>query len=275
MMLPNNYGWNIINYMDDKEVGKYWNENARAWTDLSRLGYDICRDQFNTPGFVAMLPEIGGLEGLDIGCGEGNNTRIFASLGASMTALDISPTFIEAAKAMEQEKPLGIKYVLGSALDLPFEDGSFDFCVATMSFMDIPEPEKALAEAFRVLKPGGFFQFSITHPCFDTPVRFWVLDENGNKKALAVGGYFDELSGDILEWIFAVTPQELKDKYPKFKTPCFRKTLSSWINMIVDTGFVVERLGEPRPTEEVCQKYPLADARLVSLFLHIRARKLG
>ncbi|NLI41092.1 MAG: methyltransferase domain-containing protein [Caldisericales bacterium] len=262
--------------MDDREVGKYWDENARAWTDLSRLGYDICRDQFNTPGFVAMLPEVKGLEGLDIGCGEGSNTRIFASLGASMIALDISPTFIGAAKAMEQEKPLGIKYVLGSALDLPFEDSSFDFCVATMSFMDIPGPEKALVEAFRVLKPGGFLQFSITHPCFDTPVRFWVFDEDGNKKALAVGGYFDELGGDILEWIFAVTPQELKDKYPKFKTPCFRKTLGSWINMIVDTGFIVERLGEPRPTEEVCEKYPsLADARLVSLFLHIRARKPG
>ena len=45
--------------MDDKEVGKYWDENARAWTDLSRLGYDIFCDQFNAPGFVAMLPEIG------------------------------------------------------------------------------------------------------------------------------------------------------------------------------------------------------------------------
>ena len=41
-----------------------------------RAGYDHYRDGLNTPAFLAMLPETRGLSGLDIGCGEGHNTRL-------------------------------------------------------------------------------------------------------------------------------------------------------------------------------------------------------
>ncbi|HEX6710470.1 MAG TPA: methyltransferase domain-containing protein [Rubrobacter sp.] len=50
-------------------------------------------------------------------------------------------------------------------MDLPFDEATF--ATAFMSLMDIPE--RVLAEVFRVLRPGGFFQFSIGHSCFDTP----------------------------------------------------------------------------------------------------------
>lgn len=62
--------------MDDKEVGKYWNENAKNWIKLAKLGYDRCRDLINSPAFFKMLPDINDLKGIDIGCGEGYNTRI-------------------------------------------------------------------------------------------------------------------------------------------------------------------------------------------------------
>src|SRR5215208_5238509 len=61
---------------------------------------------------------------------------------------------------------------------------------AFMSLMEIPETERVLAEVFRVLKPGGFFQFSITHPCFDTPHRKNLHDETGYTYAMEVGDYF-------------------------------------------------------------------------------------
>jgi hypothetical protein len=56
--------------MDDREVGKLWEGNAEAWTHLSRAGYDVYRDRLNTPAFLAMLPDVAGLGGLDVGCGE-------------------------------------------------------------------------------------------------------------------------------------------------------------------------------------------------------------
>src|SRR4051812_49110290 len=152
--------------MNHEEAGRLWNGNADAWSRLARAGYDVYRDHLNTPAFFAMLPGVEGLTGLDIGCGEGHNTRLLARRGARMTAVDIAEAFIGHARQAEADEPLGIDFRIASAVDLPFQGGAFDFAAGFMSFMDVPETDRVLAEAFRVLKPGGFLQFSICHPCF-------------------------------------------------------------------------------------------------------------
>ena len=80
--------------MDHLTVGDCWNGNAEAWTKLARAGYDTYRDHLNTPAFLALLPPVEGLEGLDLGCGEGHNTRLIAQRGARMTGLDIAEIFL-------------------------------------------------------------------------------------------------------------------------------------------------------------------------------------
>ena len=64
---------------------------------LSRAGYDVYRDYLNTPAFFAILPDVRGLIGLDIRCGEGHNTRLLAHRGARVMGIDASPTFIRYA----------------------------------------------------------------------------------------------------------------------------------------------------------------------------------
>ena len=196
--------------MDHRQVGKYWDDNADAWTKLSRAGYDVYRDYLNTPSFLRMLPPVQGLRGLDIGCGEGHNTRLLAKRGAHMTAIDISERFIRHAKEAGTLAPLGIEYRVASAVELPFADATYDFAVAFMSLMDIPENDRAMAEAFRVLKPGGFFQFSITHPCSDTPHRRNLRDETGKSYAIEVGRYFEQTDSRIDEWLFGAAPPEAR-----------------------------------------------------------------
>lgn len=88
--------------MEADEVRRYWEANADVWTTLVRTGHDIHRDFLNTPAFLAMLPNVKGLAGLDIGCGEGANTRHLADLGARMTALDIAATFVRHAASHER-----------------------------------------------------------------------------------------------------------------------------------------------------------------------------
>src|SRR5262249_11673190 len=151
--------------MNHEEVGRFWNANADAWTKLARAGFDVYRDYLNTPAFFAMLPDVNGLSGLDIGCGEGHNTRLLAQCRAMVTAIAIAAAFIAHAKQLEEQEPLGIDYRVASAVELPFAVATFDFATGFMSIMDIPETDRVLAEAYRVLKPGGFLQFSITHPC--------------------------------------------------------------------------------------------------------------
>jgi len=139
------------------EAAAYWEANAEAWTRHSRAGYDVYRDALNTPAFLAMLPSVSGLLGLDIGCGEGSNTRELARLGASMHAVDVAPTFIRHALATERADPRGILFHVADAVSLPFADDAFDFVTAFMALMDIPDQAHALEEAARVLRPGGAF----------------------------------------------------------------------------------------------------------------------
>jgi ubiquinone/menaquinone biosynthesis C-methylase UbiE len=262
--------------MNHEEAGRLWNGNADAWTRLARAGYDIYRDHLNTPAFFELLPDVAGLSGLDIGCGEGHNTRLLARREARMTAVDISEIFIGHARQAEADEPLGIDYRLSSAVDLPFADAAFDFATGFMSFMDVPETDRVLAEAHRVLKPGGFLQFSICHPCYDTPHRRNLRDAEGRTYAIEVGDYFRNLEGDVTEWLFKAAPPQAKAGLPKFKTPRFTRTISRWLNLLVETGFRVERLAEPRPSDEVVGACPgLQDAQVVAYFLHVRARKPG
>ncbi len=259
--------------MDHREVGKHWDANADAWTHLARAGYDVCRDHLNTPAFLAMLPDVTGLHGLDIGCGEGYNTRLVAQRCASLTAFDIATKFVGHAAASEREQPLGIRYLIASAVEMPFADESFDFAVAFMSFMDMPEQDRVLADAFRLLRPGGFLQFSITHPCYDTKIRAKVRDETGRHYAYEIGGYWDTAPW-APEWIFGDAPAAEKARWPKFVTPYFRRTMSDWLNAIVGAGFVFEAMGEPYPDEEVLQERPdLEDRTVLPFFLHLRCRK--
>ena len=260
--------------MDHREVGRYWEGNAEAWTQLSRQGCDVYRDYLNTPAFLGMLPDVSGLRGVDIGCGEGHNTRLLAGRGARMTAFDICPTFVRHAREREAEEPLGIEYQVASAVEAPFADATFDFATGFMSFMDIPETGRVIAEAYRILKPGGFLQFSISHPCFVTPKWRWIRDEQGRRVAMTCGDYFDARQGDVEDWIFSAANAEQRAEWPKFKIPRFLRILSEWVNLLVDVGFRIERMVEPTADDEMVRRCPdVDDTRIVGYFLITRCRK--
>jgi ubiquinone/menaquinone biosynthesis C-methylase UbiE len=199
-------------------VGGYWDRNADTWIELSRAGYDLYRDLVNTPAFLAMLPDVTGRTGLDLGCGEGHNTRLLARRGARMTAIDITWRFLEAAVAEERREPSAIRYLRGSAVGLPFRDDAFDFVVAFMSLMDMAELDVVVAEVHRVLRPDGFLQFSIEHPCAVTPRSGWVTDEHGRRVARTIGGYFDQ-EPDVDTWLFSAAPEEVRRGRRPFQIP--------------------------------------------------------
>lgn len=262
--------------MDAKTVGAHWESNAETWTRYSRAGFDRYRDALNTPAFLAMLPDVAGLDGLDLGCGEGSNTRAVARLGAWMTGLDIAPTFIRHAKATEAADPLGITYMLGEGERIDLAAESVDFVTAFMSLMDMADQPAVLAGVHRVLKPGGFLQFSILHPCFVPPTRKNVRNEAGEPVAVQVADYFSETDGEIERWMFSSIPAEERATLTPFAVPRFHRTLTSWVAMIVGAGLVIEAFGEPRASEEVAASEPVvADTRVAPIFLHVRARKPG
>jgi ubiquinone/menaquinone biosynthesis C-methylase UbiE len=260
--------------MDQEEVRRCWDGNADAWTKLSRAGYDTYRDHLNTPAFFHMLPDVNGLTGLDIGCGEGHNTRLLARRGARMAAVDISKVFLRHAVEENKRNGLRIDTMAANAAAVPFASESFDFATAFMSFMDVGETPAAIRAAYRVIKPGGFLQFSITHPCFDTPHHRQLKDADGKVFAVEVGDYFRPLDGEVGEWLFSAAPPEAKSGLPMFRVPRFTRTLSRWVSMLVETGFRIERMEEPYPSDETVKAYPkMQDAQVWAYFLIVRVRK--
>jgi SAM-dependent methyltransferase len=260
--------------MKRADVARYWEANAKTWTRQARAGHDIYRDGLNTPAFLKMLPPVRGLLGLDLGCGEGSNTRALARLGARMHAIDVAPTFIRHALEAERARSGGIAYLVADATDLPFAADSFDFATAFMPMMDMADHGGALREAARILKPRGFLQFSILHPCFVPPHRRVLREPNGTTRAIEIGGYFDSTEGKIDTFRFENIPHEERQATEPFRVPRFHRTLSGWVDLIVRSGLVIEWFGEPRVSEAVAKAEPVLEDTLVApLFLHIRARK--
>lgn len=82
-----------------------------------------------------------------------------------------------------------------------------------------------LADVYRVVKPGGFLQFSIIHPCFDALTLLTVASTHGAGLAYAipVGDYFLDRRGETTVWLLGAAPPDAKAGLPKFRTLRFTR----------------------------------------------------
>lgn len=256
--------------MERPDTRRIWNANAEAWTELSRAGFDRYRDLVNTPAFFALLPPVDGLSCLDLGCGEGHNTRLLARRGARVAAIDIAESFITAAASAGGP---GIGYLIGDGAALPFRASNFDAVTAFMSLMDVADPETTLAEVARVLRPGGFVQFSVLHPVISAPGAGWERDGQGARRGRILGDYFYE--GPLTEtWTFGRAPAHLRERYEPFTITYARRTVTGWLTAVLAAGLAIEAVTEPRAGERTAADHPeIADTRLAPHFLLVRARK--
>lgn len=100
---------------------------------------------------------------LDIGCGPGELSFLFAELGHRVTGLDINEPLVEIARRRAGERGVGTEFHVGSADGLPFADGAFDVCLAPELLEHVPDWRACLDEMTRVLRPGGVLFLSTTN----------------------------------------------------------------------------------------------------------------
>jgi SAM-dependent methyltransferase len=119
-------------------------------------------------GSADFVPDdLAGRRVLDLACGYGPLSRTLAELGASVTAVDLSSRLLARAREVEARQPVGIRYLEGDAANPSWWDGEpFDGVVCNMALMDIDDLDGAMTTVAAVLKPNGWFSFSLFHPCF-------------------------------------------------------------------------------------------------------------
>lgn len=128
------------------------------------------------PLLTELIGEVMGREVLSLACGQGQDARLLARLGAMVTGIDISEEMLAHARRHEATDPRGISYVQGDVQDLAtFGNASFDGVVCHMALMDVPGLAATIRSVARVLKDGGWFVFSIVHPCYGSHVE--ILDD--------------------------------------------------------------------------------------------------
>ncbi|MHA1961641.1 MAG: class I SAM-dependent methyltransferase [Candidatus Thorarchaeota archaeon] len=257
--------------MRKDSIQEQWDDSAEAWVDFVRSGKDYFRDEMNNPAMFEVLGDINGERILDLACGEGYNSRIMAEKGADVAGVDFSKKMIELAIQEENRNKLGIHYDVADASDLHiFKDNSFDIVACFLALQDIEDYRGAINEAARVLKEHGRFVFVITHPCFESrtiggkQVAGWMYGSGIKRKAKEVSAYlkpeetalyfmvdrYFDTHSEIIQW-------KMERLTRPFETTVFHRTLTDYASALSNTGLLISRLKEPKPTKKGVESYPI------------------
>lgn len=152
---------------------------ARSY-DLNNRLHSFGRDQAWRRAAVSMADVQAGDRVLDVACGTGDLTQAFARTEASsVVGLDFTPEMLEIARHKQASLAPALReridYQQGDAMDLSFEDASFDVISIAFGIRNVADPAIAAAEFFRVLRPGGrLVVLEFDRPRF-APAR-WACD---------------------------------------------------------------------------------------------------
>jgi SAM-dependent methyltransferase len=226
---------------------------AQEWLGWARTpGFDAYWSYRDA--FFPLVPAPSGPT-LEIGCGEGRVTRDLVARGHAVTAIDASPTLLAAAADADPAST----YLVARAEALPFPDAAFGTVVAYNALMDVDDMPAAVAEAARVLAPGGALCVSVTHPFADA--GHW--EGEGEAAPFVVRGSY--LAGAHREDV-----EERGGRVMHFSG--WAHPLEAYFGALNGAGLVVDALREPPPQDDAPQYAPW---RRIPCFLFLRARRPG
>jgi SAM-dependent methyltransferase len=178
---------------------------------------------------VHLLGDVRGRRVLELGCGAAAGARWLAGQGAGVVGLDLSAGMLRHAREASDRSSVRVPLVQADALALPFSDGAFDIvCTAFGAVPFVADSAAVMREVARVLRPGGAWVFSITHP------MRWVFWDEPDESGLVVrNSYFDR------------TPYVERDGrgVPTYVEQ--HRTLGDRIRELVAAGFALRDLVEP------------------------------
>jgi len=183
-----------------------------------------------------MFPDFTGKRVLDLGCGFGWHCRYALEQGAQkVIGVDISEKMLKEAR-YKTDNP-AVEYIQAAIEDICFPENSFDIVISSLALHYISSFKDICRNVHHYLEKGGDFVFSVEHPVFTSyGTQDWYYDANGKCLHWPVDRYFME---GIREASFL---GETVIKY--------HKTLTTYINELLQSGFTIKGLVEPEPDEK-------------------------
>lgn len=223
-----------------RENRRHWNDRADAWVTPGERAWLQDEPTWGIWGVaeaeLGMLPpDMPGMRAIELGCGTGYVSGWMARRGAEVTGIDVSERQLATAQRLATAHGVELTLVHGNAERTPFADASFDFAISEYGAAIWCDPYRWIAEAHRLLAPGGRLVFLGHHP--------WTtvcspLDGSTPLVEHLVRPYFGM---HRIDWTRVPNdPGGIEHNL----------AISDWFALFGQVGFDVEGYHEPRPTRE-------------------------
>mgnify|MGYP003342348776 CR=1 FL=1 len=202
---------------------------ATHGTFLGDAGF-VWGPEGHTEDELRVLGDVAGLDVLEVGSGAGQCSRWVRTHGGRSYGLDLSHRQLQHSLRLDEETGTSVPSVRGTATALPFSAASFDVVFCSFGALQfVSDIDDAVAEVARVLRPGGRFAFSVTHP-----TRWMFPDDPGEEGLTATQSYWDR------------TPYvEVDDETGLTSYVEHHRTLGDWVALLAGAGFRLTTLLEP------------------------------
>ncbi|MCK4352684.1 methyltransferase domain-containing protein [candidate division WOR-3 bacterium] len=213
-----------------KEIEKWWNEVSSGYQKDAQIHTRSAHYGPYAPdeNKLKLLGTVRGKKIIEIGCGGGQCSIVFAKQGAKCTGIDISVEQLKFAEKLAKRNKVKVKFVHGIFQDLnQFKSNSYDIVFSAFALLYSSDILSIFKQVYRILKKNGIFVFSLNHPFYDTvnPKTFKI--EN---RYFKTGKHIE-----IETW-----PDGTKHKFVMYK-----RKVSDIFNALVKSKFFVEKIIEP------------------------------
>jgi SAM-dependent methyltransferase len=222
------------------DVRAAWDENASYW-DARLVRPDSWQQTIVFPAVLRLLDLAPGERVLEVGCGNGLLAQRMADAGADVLATDFSKEQMRFAAERNTDPKVTLAEADVTARDALASLGDgFDAVVCSMALMDISDIEP-LADALpSLLRPGGRFVFSVTHPAFNNMSLVRVKERRVRGNVLV-----DELSVRVSRYASGETGQGVGMEGQPAPQWYFDRPLAALLRPFFGAGFVMDGLAEP------------------------------
>ena len=139
----------------EQRVKDYWTQRSHDFGTVRKNELENEMGQRWLYEIERFLPEGGSLDILDVGTGTGFFAVLLAQQGHRVEGIDLTPAMLEEARTLAKQRNLDITFREMDAQNLAYPDGTFDVVISRNLTWTLPDPQRAYASWFRVLKPGG------------------------------------------------------------------------------------------------------------------------